>query len=218
MAKSETFNSDCLEAMRGMRDNAFDLAIVDPPYGLDVMRSGTRFKKHKNTNNWDLQTPSSKYFLELFRVSKKQIIFGGNYFTLPLTGGWIYWNKDRRKDVSFADGELAWTNFLPNLREVKIRFDGFIGADEIRIHPTQKPKELYRAILIRYAKTGDTILDTHLGSGSSRIAAYDLGFDFTGYELDCDYHAAQEKRFQAHLRQPKLFEIPKTEMKQEILF
>jgi len=210
MPTSEAFNIDCMTAMAEMPDKAFDLAIVDPPYGIGAgnMQMGKGKNKLWNRSNWDTATPTDEYFSELFRVSQKQIIWGGNYFSLPSTGGWLFWNKDRQKDVSFADGELAWTSFLNVLKEVKIRFDGFIGADDVRIHPTQKPIALYKWLLTNYAKDGDSILDTHLGSGSSRIAAYDLGFDFVGYELDKDYFEAQEKRFADHIAQPKLFEAP----------
>jgi site-specific DNA-methyltransferase (adenine-specific) len=218
--RSEVYNGDCVEFMRGLPDNCYSLAICDPPYGIDAgkMQMGKGKSQQWQKSGWDSSPPTAEYFTELSRVSKRQIIWGGNYFTLPSTGGWLFWNKDRQKDVSFADGELAWTSFLSVLKEVKVRYDGFIGADEVRIHATQKPIALYRRLLLDFAQTGDTILDTHLGSGSLRIACYDLGFDFTGCELDTDYFNAQEQRFKDHCAQPKLFEAPRPIAIQEPMF
>lgn len=196
-----------MEYMATLEDNAFDLAIVDPPYGIDAanMQMGKGKNKQWSKKDWDLSVPNSDYFDELFRVSEKQIIFGGNYFNLPLTGGWLFWDKMRGKDVSFADGELAWTSFLNVLKKAPIRFDGFIGADIVRIHPTQKPVKLYQWILENYAEPGQTILDTHLGSGSSAIAAHYYGVGFTGCELDEDYYKAAKERFDRETSQMAMF-------------
>jgi len=215
MFKSENgkitlLNMDCMEYMKALPDKAFDLAIVDPPYGLgsSVVNSGGRFKRyHNDRGNWDMETPSREYFQELFRVSDNQIIWGGNYFSLPITGGWIFWDKERGKDVSFADGELAWTSFLNVLKKVSVRYDGFIGADVSRIHPTQKPVALYSALLSKYCESGRRILDTHLGSGSSAIAAHYSGFEFVGMELDADYYSAAVERFRKETAQMDIFAV-----------
>lgn len=194
---SETFNRDCVEAMKEYPDNYWDLAVLDPPYGINAGAKtyGKRLIKHA-VKNWDDKTPDNKYFLELFRVSKKQIIWGGNYFKLPLTNGWIVWDKDRQKETTFSDGEMAWTNFLTLLKICKLKYDGFLGMDsDGRIHPTQKPIALYDWIFTNYANPNDKILDTHLGSQSSRIAAYKAGLDFTGFELDKEYFEQGNKRF-----------------------
>lgn len=216
---SVVYNSDCLEAMRVMPDKAFDLAIVDPPYGIGESggkrREGPQsFAKGLVSVNytkkyWDIAPPTSEYFTELFRISQNQIIWGGNYFPLPPTPCVLVWDKKTNDGSDFADCELAWASFKTAVRKFKYDWVGFgyinNPAGERKIHPTQKPVALYKWLLTNYAKPGNTILDTHLGSGSSRIAAYDLGFDFTGYELDADYFDAQEKRFANHIAQPKLF-------------
>jgi site-specific DNA-methyltransferase (adenine-specific) len=201
-------NMDCMELMRQYPDKHFDLAIVDPPYGIGA--SEMKMGKGKNqlwdkSKSWDSFVPKSDYFIELSRVSKSQIIWGGNYFNLSSVGGWIFWDKQRDKDLSFSDGELAWTNFLNVIKKAPIRYDGFIGADNERIHPTQKPVALYRWLLSNYAKSGDLILDTHLGSGSIAIACHDLGFDLVGSELDADYFAAMNERISRHTAQGNLF-------------
>lgn len=201
-------NRDCLEAMREMPDYYWSLAICDPPYGIE--RHGGETGKHwqwYDPKSWDVSRPHAEYFTELFRVSANQIIFGGNYFTefLPPTMGWVFWDKGQ--DLTMSDGELVFTSFNRALRRMvmnRCKTSSHGG----NIHPTQKPVALYKWLLKNYAKPGQTILDTHLGSGSSRIAAHDLGFDFTGYELDKDYFEAQEKRFANHVAQPKLFEAP----------
>lgn len=202
--KVTLYQGDCMEYMASLKDKEFDLAIVDPPYGLGtaVVNSGGRFKRYHNKNgNWDMATPTADYFQALIEKSKNQIIWGGNYFDLPLTGGWIFWDKERGKDVSFADGELAWTSFLTVLKKASIRYDGFIGADTQRIHPTQKPVKLYDWILSNYAKPEHRILDTHLGSGSSAIAAYYFGCEFVGVELDIDYFDAACRRIELATKQ-----------------
>lgn len=196
-------NIDCMEYMRGLPDKEFDLAIVDPPYGIEInMNMGRRAGKRKmhQEKKWDNQIPEDEYFEELFRVSSNQIIWGGNYFPLPLTKSWIFWDKLVPHGVSFADGELAWTSFDKTLVKITVQYTGFNGLDiGGKIHPTQKPIALYKWLLQNYAKQGDRILDTHLGSGSSRIAAFDLGFEFVGCELDKDYFDMQEKRFAEHV-------------------
>lgn len=205
---SETYNMDCMEYMRQFPDKHFELAVVDPEYGIGAsemtMGSGKK-KKFQKGKKWDLVPPAQSYFTEVMRVSENQIIWGGNYFDLPKTKSWIFWDKGIYRDCDFADGELAWTSSNKVLRVAKIRDKGFLGRDtDERIHPTQKPVALYKWLLSNYAKPGDKILDTHLGSGSSRIAAYDLGFDFYATELDKDYFDAQEKRFQNFKSQLKM--------------
>lgn len=198
-------NIDCMEGMKRYPDKYFELAIVDPPYGIDVnMNMGRRKgmgKKHK-VKGWDISTPDDNYFDELFRVSKNQIIWGANNFAgMPSTRGFIIWDKLTPEVLSFSMCEFAWTSFnnVSKIYRKPIQFD-----NSNRIHPTQKPVHLYKWLLINYAKEGDKILDTHLGSGSSRIAAHDMGFDFTGFELDRDYFLAQEKRFKEQTMQLKL--------------
>jgi site-specific DNA-methyltransferase (adenine-specific) len=200
------YNADCMDLMATGRK--WDLAIVDPEYGIDAgnmtMGKGKNKKYHKS--DWDKNIPNESYFRRLEDVSDKSIIWGGNYFTKHLrpTGGWIFWDKLRDKDVSFSDGELAWTSFLNTLKKIPIRYDGFIGADLIRIHPTQKPVKLYKWLLHNYAKTGDTILDTHGGSMSLAIACWDMGFDLDICELDKDYFDAAVKRFENHIAQQEI--------------
>jgi site-specific DNA-methyltransferase (adenine-specific) len=208
---SEVTNEDCMEGMARYPDKYFDLAIVDPPYGIGVNKwllgdNKPNNRKHTKGKKWDIHTPDLKYFNELKRICKNQIIWGGNYFTdkLPISMGWIYWDKLRNEGLSFSDGELAWTSFNRTLKSARIQYDGFLGMDKERIHPTQKPVALYKWLLQNYAKQGDKILDTHLGSGSSRIAAYEMGFDFTAFELDKEYFEAQEKRYKAHIAQLKM--------------
>ena len=196
---------DCMELMKDKPDNYYDLAIVDPPYGINISNNMGRRKGDKPSDykkvNWDNEIPTSEYFKELFRVSKNQIIWGANYFYMPPTKCFIVWRKPQISEfVSFSMCEYAWTSFDSTSKE----WIG-ISAEEGRFHPTQKPVALYKWLLSNYAKPGDKILDTHLGSGSSRIAAYDLGFDFYATELDKDYFDAQEKRFQNFKSQLKLF-------------
>jgi site-specific DNA-methyltransferase (adenine-specific) len=200
-------NEDNMLLMSRYPDKYFDLAIVDPPYGIGAsemtMGSGKN-KKYTKGKKWDNETPNKDYFNELVRVSKNQIIWGGNYFDLPLTKSWIFWDKGIYGDCDFADGELAWTSFKKVLRVAQIRYKGFLGADLHRIHPTQKPVKLYKWLLQNYANKGDKILDTHLGSGSIAIACHDLGFDLTACELDTDYFNASIKRLTDHQKQLKL--------------
>ena len=207
---SEVTNEDCMEGMARYPDKYFDLAIVDPPYGINVNMNAGRKKntvsKKRTVKKWDNKTPTQEYFKELFRVSKNQIICGGNYMTenLPISMGWIFWDKCVASGCSFSDGELIWTSFNKSLKKAVIPYSGFIGMEKEKFHPTTKPIKLYKWLLSNYAKQGDKILDTHLGSGSSRIAAYEMGFDFTAFELDTEYFEAQEKRYKAHIAQLKL--------------
>jgi site-specific DNA-methyltransferase (adenine-specific) len=200
-----------MEGMAKYPDKYFDLAIVDPPYGIN--RSGqketnTKLKKHKRKyfedKKWDNKIPEINYFNELLRISKNQIIWGANYFVNYLNSsmGWVFWDKGQ--DLTMSDGELAYTSFNVALRRIKINRSQLI-LEGGTIHPTQKPVKLYKWLLTNYANQGDKILDTHLGSGSSRIAAYDMNFDFVGFELDKDYFDAQEKRFNDFKMQGKLF-------------
>ena len=202
-------NCDCMDLMREFPAGHFDLAIVDPPYGIGAseMQMGKgKNKKWANGNGWDNATPDATYFKELARVSKRRVVWGGNYFDLPATGGWLFWDKDKRKDTSFADGELAWTDFLTTLKKITVRYDGFIGADVSRIHPTQKPVKLYEWLLRNYAEPGQRIIDTHMGSGSIAIACHDFGAHLTASELHPDYYAAACERIERETRQTTLFE------------
>lgn len=207
------YNMDCMEAMRQMPDNAFDLAVVDPPYGIGVDGQKERydFKNPKHSRklhtqkDWDKSIPPKEYFDQLFRVSRNQIVFGANYFVEHLHEGhkgWIVWDKGQH-DLTMSDCELAYSSFDVPTRVFVLNRVALL--QEGTIHPTQKPTALYRWIFSRYAKPGYKILDTHLGSGSSRIAAYDAGFDFTGYEIDKTYFDLQEERFAKHTAQHNLF-------------
>lgn len=214
---STVFNEDCMTVMARYPDKYFDLAIVDPPYGMikNTYGSGSKgikanFDCHKhNHREWDVK-PTFDYTKELQRVSKNQIIWGANHFVsiVPFDSScWLIWDKDNTGD--FADAELAWTSFTTAVRIFKWRWNGMLQQNmkvkEQRIHPTQKPVALYEWILQNYAKQGDKILDTHLGSGSSRIAANKNGFEFVGTEIDKDYFAAQEARFKDFVSQLRLF-------------
>ena len=220
---SETYNMDCMEYMKTLPDKAFDLCICDPPYGigetakkaLSRARATTKWKSAKpvyyvGNDKWDDAPPPKEYFDELFRVSKNQIIWGANYYPqyLKRSMGWIAWyKKGQNPNSDFSDCEFAYTSFWRAAKLFDFPWVGFgaVNAREQRIHPTQKPVALYKWLLSNYAKPGDKILDTHLGSGSSRIAAYDMGFDFYATELDKDYFCAQEKRFKNFKSQLKLF-------------
>ena len=196
------YNQDCMEAMKEMSDNQFDLAIVDPPYGIDINNSGTHFKKKYEKKDWDKNTPDNQYFTQLKRISKNQIIWGGNYF-LDRLGNckcFIIWDKKIPEGMSFAMCEMAWTSFKNGAKIYQKT-----SMQQCRIHPTQKPVALYEWLLMKYAKEGDTILDTHLGSGSIAIACHNLGFDLTGYEIDKEYFEAAKKRIEQHKQQTRLF-------------
>jgi site-specific DNA-methyltransferase (adenine-specific) len=257
---NEAYNMDCLEYMRRLPDKAFNLAVVDPPYGAGLTDGGGckgwftkynmkaedglyaaehrnlrgRFDRYNNTDArsqsvqaeradggpartggtwaekygkkiiaWDV-APGKEYFDELFRVSRNQIIWGGNYFSLPPTRCFLIWRKlSISENFTMAMCEYAWTSFDENAKVFDYAPQGRPGDD--RFHPTQKPIALYKWILSRYAKPGDKILDTHLGSGSSRIAAWDMGFDFVGCEIDKTYFDLQEKRYEDYTRQTRMF-------------
>ena len=201
----ELLNIDCMEYMATLPDKAFQLAIVDPPYGIGVAKE----KPHNGwkdwgIKDWDNQSPSVEYFNEVFRLSKNQIIWGANHFIskMPFNSScWIVWDKGQR-EFSLADGEMAWTSFNSAMRI--FTFSRGKALQDNKIHPTQKPIQLYKWLLKNYAKEGDRILDTHLGSGSSAIAAFDGGFDFVGCEIDADYFTAAKRRFEYHRMQLKL--------------
>lgn len=205
------YNIDCMTALKKMQDNQFDLAIVDPPYGIGAgsksfingTSSSKTNKDYYRKNDWDIK-PNKKYFEELFRVSKNQIIWGGNYFVEHLKNFrcFIFWDKTIHGN-SYADGELAWTSFDNVARYYRKNIAQV--TSEGRMHPTQKPVTLYEWLLMNYAKEGDKILDTHLGSGSIAIACHNLGFDLEGYELDKEYFDAAKKRLEQHQAQKRLF-------------
>jgi len=206
-------NEDNMDLMSRYPDNYFELAIVDPPYGID--RGGqtetfTKNRKHKRKQHdkkeWDSSIPNNDYFEELFRVTKNQIIWGANYFVEFLktgTMGWVFWYKGQ-DGLSMSDGEIAFTSFQKATRQVNIN-RGFIAKKGGSIHPTQKPVKLYEWLLMNYAKEGDKILDTHLGSGSIAIACHNLGYELTACELDKEYYEASLKRFKQVTSQTQLF-------------
>lgn len=213
---SEVYLEDCAEALKRFNDNHFDLAIVDPPYGINVAKTGkvggnnAGKAKDYGAKEWDKQPPNDEYFRQLFRVSKNQIVWGANHFIskMPFDSScWIVWDKDN--SGNFADCELAWTSFDTAVRKFQWRWNGMLQQNmkdkEERIHPTQKPVALYEWILQNYAERGDLILDTHLGSGSSRIAADKGGFNFVGFEIDADYYEKSKKRFNDFKSQLRMF-------------
>ena len=209
---SIVYNQDCIEVMKKYTDNYFDLAVVDPPYGLDLANMNMGIGKSKKASkiknrkwkpkDWDKEKPTKEYFDELFRVSKNQIIWGGNYFDLPACKNYIIWDKEIPKGLSFADCEFAWTSFdkAPKM----FRYSAYLDKKS-KFHPTQKPTKLYDWIFANYSKANDLILDTHLGSGSNRIAAYKANLSFIGCEIDKEYFDAQEKRFNQFISQLTLF-------------
>ena len=196
---------DCMNVMKDYEDNHFDLAIVDPPYGIKRLKSGgmpksSRFKKWER-KDWDDTIPNKEYFNELFRVSKNQIIWGGNYFVENLfnSQGWVFWFK--QTGMTFADGELAWTSFDRATRCFKFPMGGGIG----KIHPTQKPVKLYDWLLHNYSEKGQKILDTHLGSGSIAIACHYYGVDLVGIEIDEEYYNKAKQRIEDLTKQETLW-------------
>ena len=205
----ELLHGDCMAYMAALPDNAFDLAIVDPPYGIDkrLLSGGgyTRYSAQRlaySEKQWDVAPPPPEYFEQLQRVSAHRIIWGGNYFGLPPTRGVVAWVKPpMRNHPHFSQWEMAWTSFDSSAKVVEMNPSHFEGTN---IHPTQKPVALYRWLLHNYAKPGWRILDTHLGSGSSAIAAHEMGFDFVGIEIDADYIAAARKRFDMMTAQQRL--------------
>ena len=203
------YNMDCMDGMKEFPDKYFDLAIVDPPYGINASkmtmgRGNHQFSKDKD---WDAGIPDETYFQELLRVSKNQIIWGGNYFTeyLPPSPHWIVWDK-MNQNLSFAEGELAWVNHGNNLRIFKY-YTVQATKDDPKIHPTQKPIRLYKWLLDKYAKPGDKILDTHVGSASSLIACEDFGFQYVGFEIDADYYKLGTERLERNRAQMTIADL-----------
>lgn len=217
-ARISIYNEDCLQALKAMADKQFDLAIVDPPYGIGMdgtigigigKEKGFTRKKEYTKKNWDKEVPSQEYFDELFRVSKNQIVWGANYFTkqLPVIKNYIFWHKKGQSvDDKFNDGEMAFAS-LGRTRMIDIWWNGVgvINSGENKIHPTQKPVKLYKWILENYAKKDWKILDTHLGSGSIAIACWDMGYDLTAYEVDKEYYDNACKRLETHKAQLTLW-------------
>ena len=202
------YQGDCMEAMESMDDNQYDLAIVDPPYGIEINNSIGRRKGNKKSNykkiNWDNKPPDYIYFEQLKRVSKNQIIWGGNYFAnlLPPSKCWLVWDKWISDEMSFSQCELAYTSFDGSIRKFRKVNN---GNNRINIHPTAKPVALYKWLLKNYAKEGDKILDTHGGSMSIALACHDMKFSLDLWELDEDYYKAGVKRYNQHIRQLQLF-------------
>ena len=213
----EYFNEDCMAGMARYPDKYFDLAIVDPPYGIGENGSKNHSrnniataKNYKGFHGGDKEPPSVEYFKELKRVSKNQIIWGANHFIsrIPFNSScWVVWDKDNG-NTDFADCELAYTSFKTAVRKFTFNWNGMWQGDmknkEFRIHPTQKPVALYKWLLTNYAKPGDKILDTHVGSASSLIACYDMGFDAVGFELDEDYYNESKQRLERFMSQTRL--------------
>jgi site-specific DNA-methyltransferase (adenine-specific) len=208
---SVVYNEDCVEALKRFSDNHFDLAIVDPPYGnidaiglSDNKKKGKQATKRKGYHLFENIAPDNEYYYQLERVSKNQIVWGGNF--LGLCGGVIVWQKN---GTAFGEAEVAICSTHKSVKVFEYTWNGMIQQNmkdkEIRIHPTQKPVALYEWILHNYAKPNDLILDTHLGSGSSRIACHKMGFNFTGIEIDPKYYEAQEKRFKDFVSQLRMF-------------
>ena len=191
-------NEDCMDLLKQTPDNYYELSIVDPPYGININNSGTHFKAKYEVKDWDNNTPNDKYFTELKRVSKNQIIWGGNYFLDKLGNCkcYIIWDKKIAEDMSFAMCEMAWTSFRNGAKIYKTT-----AMQQNRIHPTQKPVKLYEWLLMTYAKEGDKILDTHRGSASLDIACHNLGFDLVTCEIDKDYFNDGNKRLKQHQNQ-----------------
>lgn len=219
----EFINADCMQYMPKYPDNYFDLAIVDPPYGIgyDIKaqkragqksKGGAAYKKQYHASNWDNQTPDAYYFNELLRIAKHQIIWGGNYFTnyLPPSKAFICWDKRLNgMQRSFADCELAWMDKgLGVARMFRYVWDGMLQEDmankEERIHPTQKPVALYKWLLSNYAKQGDLILDTHVGSASSLVACEEMGFNYVGFEIDETYYKMAKQRIEEFNQQMRM--------------
>lgn len=220
---NKLYLQNCMEGMAQFPDKYFELAIVDPPYGIDMANKmaanngkQTGVAKAKRgeyaSGEWDSESPKYEYFAELQRVSKNQIIFGANHFISKISKDspcWIVW--DKLTNGYFADCELAWTSFKTAVRKFEFMWNGMLQGDmknkEQRIHPTQKPIALYEWLLTNYANTGDKILDTHVGSASSLIACYRLGFDYIGFEIDKDYYEAASKRLEREKSQVTIFDI-----------
>ena len=206
-------NCDCMDLMREYPDNHFELAIVDPPYGIGAAqnkRGGTQYgkavapSKLYEKKSWDDSPPDQSYFDELERVSVNRIIWGGNYYPQGASPCWIVWDKQTGNN-GYADCELAWTSFKSAVRQFTFLWHGMLrGEPGERIHPTQKPVALYKWLLQNYAKEGDKILDTHMGSGSIAIACHYMGFNLTACELDEDYYNAACERIKRETAQTEL--------------
>ena len=223
-SKIELHNVDCLPFMKQCEDKQFDWAIVDPPYGINFDGNTTvkgkagkastfGNKQHHEKKGWDTCRPTPEYFAELIRTSKNQIVWGGNYFAdlLPPKKGWIFWDKKitNANNMNFSDGELAWTSSDGILRRFTYDWIGFGYLNnpqkERKIHPTQKPVQLYEWILDTYVKEGSKIIDTHLGSGSIAEACWNRKYDLVGLEIDKDYYTKANKRLEAHKKQLTFF-------------
>lgn len=204
---NKCYNMNCMEGMAQFPDGFFDLAVADPPYGIDTRGNAQdRFRKGESLELINDAKPTPEYFKELFRVSRNQVIWGYNHLSdmLPSCREFIFWYK-HQPVVTFSDGELAWTSFQGTSVCFDYPYYGFVNTEKDKFHPTQKPVQLYSWIFQHYAKQGDKVIDTHLGSGSSRIAAYEAGLDFIGFEIDQKYYDAAEKRFETHASQISLF-------------
>ena len=216
------YNMDCMQGMREFPDNYFDLAIVDPPYG-GVTQGGymknqqgggvARNRNDYHLSLWQCDKPDKTYFDELIRVSKNQIIWGGNYYASLLKDSqcWVVWDKEKPEGVSFADCELAWTSFDLAARLFKFAWNGMIQGNmknkEYKIHPTQKPIALYEWLISKFAKEGDTILDTHVGSASSLIACHNTNHKYVGFEIDEEYYRLAKERLDTESAQMNIFDF-----------
>jgi site-specific DNA-methyltransferase (adenine-specific) len=203
---NQLYNMDCMEAMKDIPDKYFELAIVDPPYGIGRFGSRVEICKESKINKWDTK-PSQEYFEELFRISQKQIIWGANNFNLPTTEYFIVWDKEQTVD-NFASAEYAWTNCKMPAKVFRYSIHRLMQerkAEGGKIHPTQKPIMLYKWLLKNYANEGDKILDTHVGSASSIIACLDMGFEYMGLEIDKEYYESASKRIEDTLNQVSFF-------------
>jgi len=208
---NQLYLMDCMEGMKQFPDKYFELAIVDPPYGIETRgHAQDRFRMGKSLEQVNDSKPTTEYFQELARVSQNQIIWGYNHLSdmLPSCREFIFWYK-RNPVITFADGELAWTSFQKTAKCFDYMYFGGVNQEKPKIHPTQKPVALYKWLLKNYAKPGDKILDTHVGSASSLIACYDMGFDYIGFEIDKDYYEAAQERMKVHMQQQTIFELHK---------
>lgn len=211
---NQLINADCIDIMKDIPDKYFELAIVDPPYGIKRDKGfggfggfGKPIKRTEYKGDWDSVIPKKEYFEELFRVANNIIIFGGNFFThlLPQSNHWVFWDKLNTMPT-FGDGELIYTNIERNsVKKYTLEYNGLLGKEKDRFHPTQKPVQLYRWLLKNYAKQGDKILDTHAGSCSSVIACIDYGFQWLAIEKDEDYYKQALKRIEKESIKQKLF-------------